>query len=76
MERHEAGSSSRQAILLLLQKPEVHHRVSEGQSLWSDVSHKRSLFLQRTFCNILHVHEAPNLVPSLQVERTEKFLHF
>lgn len=75
MERHEAGSNSRQAILLL-QKPEVHHRVSKSQLQWSDVSHKRSLFLQRTFCNILHVHEAPNLVPSLQVERPEKFLHF
>lgn len=76
MERQEAGSGSRcQAILLLVQKPEVHHRVSKSQLLLSDVSHNRSLFLQRTFCNILHVYEAPNLVPSLQVERPEKFLH-
>jgi hypothetical protein len=76
MERHEAGSSSRcQAILLLVQKPEVHHRVNKSQLLLSDMSHKRSQFLQRTFCKILHVHKAPNWVPSLQVERPETFLH-
>jgi len=50
MEHHEAGSSSRcQATLLLVQKPEVHHLVSKRQLLLFDVSHKRSLFLKRTF---------------------------